>query len=221
MFNRNGVKKKKKILKLILEKKNEEVHIIKKDEKWCLNCRKSTDHGIKNCPNKKVICLNCNHKGHYKYDCYIYKNSCYRCLSYGKIIFYEECLEHKDINVCGCIIMNKQKDKLLLIKGTISECWGFPKGALENGESTIECAIRETIEETGIDVTINKDSRKEIINGITYYHTIIDDEIILNNKNIDSNEISDIMWYYIEELKHSNIRVNKSIKLYMSNLKIS
>lgn len=211
-------------LKLILEKKNEEIHIIKKDEKWCLNCRKISDHGIKNCPNKKIVCMNCNHKGHYKYDCYIYKNACYRCLSYGRIIYKEECLEHKNISVCGCIIMNENKDKLLLVKGATSECWGFPKGALENGESNIECAKRETMEETGLDVIITKDSVKEVINGITYYNvTVSDRDTNIKYSNvIDKSEICEIKWFKISELINNNnnnkIKVNKSIKLYITNL---
>ena len=214
------LKRKKKILKLILEKKNEEVHIIKNNEKWCLNCRKITDHGIKTCPNKKIVCQNCNHRGHYKYDCYIYKNACYRCLSYGKIIFHDECIEHKNVKVCGCIIMNNEKNKLLLVKGTTSECWGFPKGALENNETLIECAYRETLEETGIEVDINSESEQEIINGITYYYTYIDDKKKLDiSEKIDKNEISDIKWVEIENLLDNyNMYFNKSVKIYIQNI---
>lgn len=214
-------KNKKLKLKLILEKKNEEIHIIKKDEKWCLNCRKISDHGIKNCPYKKIVCMNCNHKGHYKYDCYIYKNACYRCLTHGKIIYKEECLEHKNISVCGCIIMNENKDKLLLVKGSTSECWGFPKGALEKGETNMECAKRETMEETGIDVIITDDNPKEVINGITYYYVTISDENsnIKYTNVIDKSEISEIEWIPISELiNNTKNKVNKSIKLYINNL---
>ena len=213
-------KKKKKKLKLILEKKNEEIHIIKDDEKWCLNCRKMTDHGIKNCPNKKIVCMNCNHRGHYKYDCYIYKHACYRCLSYGKVIYQDECETHRDVSVSGCIIMDANKTKILLVKGTTSECWGFPKGASENGETTIECAARETFEETGIKVHINNNSKKEIINNITYYYlTIPNNKELVYEGTVDKTEISDINWINIYDLvQHSIPNINKSVKMFISNL---
>ena len=52
---------------------------------------------------------------------------------------------------CGCIVIDN--DKVLLVKhnkGHIS----FPKGHIENGETEEECAIRETMEETGITAKI-------------------------------------------------------------------
>ena len=56
---------------------------------------------------------------------------------------------------CGCIIV--KDDKVLLIgakddKGKLF--WSFPKGHQEKGETDIETAIRETKEETGLDVRI-------------------------------------------------------------------
>ena len=213
-------KKKKKKLKLILEKKNEEIHIIKDDEKWCLNCRKMTDHGLKNCPAKQIVCMNCNHRGHYKYDCYIYKNSCYRCLTYGKIIFQDECDLHRNIQVCGCIIMDKEKTKTLLIKGKMSECWGFPKGASEKNESLEDCAVRETYEETGLKVEIKKDTKKEVINGITYYHITVDDTANISYKDVpDKNEVCEIKWISLYDLVQQTLsNTNKSIKLFINNL---
>jgi 8-oxo-dGTP pyrophosphatase MutT (NUDIX family) len=215
-FNHN----KRKKLKLILEKKNEEIHIIKDDEKWCLNCRKLADHGIKNCPNKKIVCMNCNHRGHYKYDCYIYKNACYRCLSYGKIIYQDECELHKDITVCGCIIANAENTKLLLVKGKMSECWGFPKGASEPHETLAECAVRETLEETGMEVRITEMTKKETINSITYYYITIPEDLLLSYDNvIDKNEIMEIKWFNIYDLMQHNItNINKSVKIYINNL---
>lgn len=56
---------------------------------------------------------------------------------------------------CGCIIV--KQDKVLLIgarddDGTMY--WGFPKGHQEEGETFVETALRETKEETGLDVEI-------------------------------------------------------------------
>ena len=57
---------------------------------------------------------------------------------------------------CGCIIL---KDNQVLLIGAKDDggklFWLFPKGHQENGETDIETAIRETKEETGLDVEIS------------------------------------------------------------------
>ena len=48
--------------------------------------------------------------------------------------------------------------------------WGFPKGHLEQGETSVDAAIREIKEEVGIDATLDTNFKKELIyvmpNGI-------------------------------------------------------
>ena len=48
--------------------------------------------------------------------------------------------------------------------------WGFPKGHLEQGETSVDAAIREIKEEVGIDATLDTNFMKELIytmpNGI-------------------------------------------------------
>ena len=56
---------------------------------------------------------------------------------------------------CGCIIL--KNNEVLLIGARNDEgnlFWSFPKGHQENGETDVETAIRETKEETGLDVKI-------------------------------------------------------------------
>jgi len=43
--------------------------------------------------------------------------------------------------------------RFLLIQQTHGHHWSFPKGHIDQGESFLECAIRETYEEIGIDVS--------------------------------------------------------------------
>ncbi len=68
---------------------------------------------------------------------------------------------------CGCIVFDN--DKILLIKDTNGN-WGFPKGHVEENETEEQTAIRETKEETNIDVEI--DVSKRYVN-----HYITDTEI--------------------------------------------
>lgn len=52
---------------------------------------------------------------------------------------------------CGTIIINQ--NKVLVIGARDDEgklFWSFPKGHQENGETDIETAVRETLEEVGL-----------------------------------------------------------------------
>lgn len=112
---------------------------------------------------------------------------------------------------CGAIIIND--NKVLMIQqndGVIS----FPKGHTENNETEIETAMRETKEETNIDILINPNLRFEtsyIVNSnidktVVYYIAKN-----LNNKIIkQEKEIKDIKWVPIDEvmdlLQYDNIK---------------
>jgi 8-oxo-dGTP diphosphatase len=60
----------------------------------------------------------------------------------------------KHIVSAATIVINEQKE-ILLIKGP-RRGWEMPGGQVEEGESLKEAAIRETKEETGIDIEVLK-----------------------------------------------------------------
>ena len=49
-----------------------------------------------------------------------------------------------------------QDGKILLTKREDFEVWCLPSGGVEDGESLAEAAIRETKEETGVDVELTR-----------------------------------------------------------------
>lgn len=61
-------------------------------------------------------------------------------------------LPPKHIVTAAAVVLNKE-NKILLLKG-IKRGWEIPGGHVENGESLAAAAIRETKEETGIDIEI-------------------------------------------------------------------
>ena len=61
---------------------------------------------------------------------------------------------------CGAIIINDKKE-VLLVKQTKGH-YSFPKGHVEAGETEIETAIRETKEETNIDIIVDDTKKYKI-----------------------------------------------------------
>ena len=55
----------------------------------------------------------------------------------------------------GAIIFNRNFDKVLLVKNRNSQKWGFPKGSSKQKENYIQCANREVMEETNINLSDN------------------------------------------------------------------
>ena len=53
------------------------------------------------------------------------------------------------------------RQQVLLIK-SFSNSWGFPRGKLDKHEQLAECAVRETLEESGYDCSSKVDDEQYI-----------------------------------------------------------
>lgn len=96
----------------------------------------------------------------------------------------------------GLVVISDNKILLVHPKGCGDKNeWSIPKGNIENGDGTMETAIRETFEETG--VIINSDDIESDMH-VFYYR----------KKNKD---IKKYIYYYIVNIKPENIKINKSI----------
>lgn len=72
---------------------------------------------------------------------------------------------------CGLILLinSLEGKRVLLCHVTNQPQWDLPKGVLENGETPIDCVIRELKEETSIDFTNTNDSDGFLDLGIFDY----------------------------------------------------
>lgn len=64
------------------------------------------------------------------------------------------------VPVYGTALLNPNMDRILLVCNWQGTSWGLPRGKVNQGEQPIECAARETFEETGFDPVgrINEDA---------------------------------------------------------------
>ena len=62
----------------------------------------------------------------------------------------------KLIVVCSAIILNEQREKVLLTRRSDNGKWCLPGGHMEAGESTTEACAREVLEETGLIVDVDR-----------------------------------------------------------------
>lgn len=60
----------------------------------------------------------------------------------------------KRVDVAYALITKENKTKILMVKNKDYDNWTLPGGAVENGETIEQAAIREVKEETGYDVKV-------------------------------------------------------------------
>lgn len=121
----------------------------------------------------------------------------------------------------GIILINK--DKIGLVYRDVYDDYTFPKGHLESGESFVECAIRETNEETKREVKLLENSEIYIENYKDSYGNNCECHYFIacdNGKSDnDSLEVHDLIW--VEYDKVDNILTYDSQKELWNNIKES
>lgn len=108
--------------------------------------------------------------------------------------------------IAGCLIV--RDNKILMIKEAKKKCygqWNFPAGHVDEPEFITDAAIREAYEETGCKVKLTgvlpicmveaKDAEPRLMVRFTA-------EIVEENIKIDPDEILDVQWLDIEQVKN-------------------
>lgn len=101
---------------------------------------------------------------------------------------------------CGCIIvkLHHHTQEVLLIRHVKGGHWSFPKGHMEENEDELTTAHREVLEETGLDVRIQREFRttshyltkKQVPKEVVYYLASTPDEAL----RLQKEEVSDAEW---------------------------
>ena len=106
-------------------------------------------------------------------------------------------IEIKKIYVAAAIIINEEKNKILITKrqgGQFDGLWEFPGGKIENGETSKEATIREIKEELSLEIEII-----DYFNSIEYqyedfYLTMHLYWSSIKSGELSLNEHSDFLW---------------------------
>lgn len=111
------------------------------------------------------------------------------------------------VEKAGCILINKETNKIGLIYRNKHNDYSFPKGHKEKGETLIDCAIRETAEETKRDCKLYSnepvanehyfDSKNDEVD--MYYFIAIDKGKSLNN----SEDTHDLIWTEFDKVEET------------------
>lgn len=132
-------------------------------------------------------------------------------------------------NSCGAVVFRyiSGAPRFLLIKNCRSAHWGFPKGHVERGETDIDTAKREVLEETGLNINIvdgfverseYKIGGKVDKNVLIFLASTTDTQTV-----IQKEEISDYVWLKfpqaVNALKFDNDKhILKKANAFMNNI---
>ncbi len=100
-------------------------------------------------------------------------------------------------NKAGMFFYDKRDNKILLVQSR-GEKWGPPKGSMEGVETMEECAIREVMEETGLDISLHmlEGCERIRIDRSMYYYLEVNREQLSRKDNtlVADNDASGVMW---------------------------
>ncbi len=136
-----------------------------------------------------------------------------------------ECILGKAEKVikAGCILIDRQNKKVGLVFRKEQGDYSFAKGHLEENETILECAKRETEEETGRKIEIISDKELGILSYITkkgenvdtYLYLAIDQGVL--DKKIPDDLKEELEWIEFDEVQE--ILTHEDLKYFWDNNK--
>jgi 8-oxo-dGTP pyrophosphatase MutT (NUDIX family) len=107
-------------------------------------------------------------------------------------------------NKAGIFFYDPKTERILLVQSRGFK-WGSPKGSieLEDHNDIQACAIREVLEETGIEISKEclNGKQKCVIDRTTYYFVECDEMPISVQNSIENNDANGITWINIKCLR--------------------
>jgi ADP-ribose pyrophosphatase YjhB (NUDIX family) len=122
----------------------------------------------------------------------------------------------------GVFICDPKTNKVLIVQSR-GHLWGPPKGTMEDNETDAQCAVREVMEETGLD--ISKESLTTsfaVYNKATYFYLEMNECDVSVQEKDPTNDANGIGWIKIECLEKcidaGNISISGHLRLLFKQL---
>jgi 8-oxo-dGTP pyrophosphatase MutT (NUDIX family) len=116
-----------------------------------------------------------------------------------------QCYKPGHHKVYGSVLMSTT-NRLLLVKGRRTGKWSFPKGHKLRSEGYLECAMRETAEETGLDLRGRRPISCHKLSVGEYYFFEMEEELTPFVR--DGAEVEEAGWFALDELKKMSCNVD-------------
>lgn len=116
----------------------------------------------------------------------------------------------------GIFLYDPNKEKILLVQSH-GKFWGIPKGTKEENETFVECATRETKEETGLEISEYDLTEFVVVENTTYYIYPYKTCNVKVQSEVENNDANGIGWFSYKCIKDMSNKgkmiLNKSFKL--------
>lgn len=123
-----------------------------------------------------------------------------------------QCYKPRHHRIYGAICVSPE-NTILLVKGRRSGKWSFPKGHLETQETSLECALRELYEETGLQMNEKPIGSYKLSVGQYFFFEMKEEATTV----VDTNEIEEAAWIPVDRL--SDMDCNVDVNNFLMRLK--
>lgn len=119
---------------------------------------------------------------------------------------------HRPLMLTSAAVVVMDGDRLLVGRHTLGDRWAIPGGAIDPGETPAQAAVRETLEETGLEVEIvdlvgvwggTSEHRITYANGdiVDYTMVTMRGRVVGGEERPDVEELSELAWLTLEEIR--------------------
>lgn len=108
---------------------------------------------------------------------------------------------HSRICKAGSFVYDSLREKVLLVQSR-GQMWGPPKGRINPLESTLDCAIREVREETGLELPITNLVRTFVVRSKSLFYLMDIEECKVElQSDLNDNDANGIGWFHVNCLQ--------------------